>query len=806
MFVKQKKKSYLSANKKPIMRLLAIIFAIALSTNSLLAKKAIEFGQHSQIKIASQLDIFKPQKGFKDISDVLFLDHLFSKNTHRLLNINSDDNLVWSKFNIRNTNQYPIAVFLEFRDANIQQIQFYVKKEHLLIHKKQGGIRHPFYQREIKSRYFVKRIMLEPGINYTIFSKIQNYNNAIKIPVNIYDQQGFNNRVSNDNLQAGLFYGIFISLLISSFLFMVLRFQIKVQVTYILYMLSFVALFFMLDGFAFQYFFNDKPYITSYIIKVFPFLIVALFGGLTFNYLKANKIKSISSRLITGIILATMLLFALAVIFHFGLKSTMVLILILSLTLVLAILYPNLNVLQNDSGSKFFLSSLIVGIIIVILFGIQYYLSNYGYNDFHAIIKLSVILQLSLISFSFYKGLQINYTKEHQQNIKNLEVLNKIIEGQKQELEKKVAERTKSLKIKNAELEEHVSENQTITEELHKQRDEMENLNKELEQAFKKSTADHVRLQKALYQNEEQQKKLQQSFEEIKEKNQTLELQNEEILSQRDKIREQHHLLEIKNRDITDSIIYAERIQNSILPPHEVFAEVFPESFIYFKPKERLSGDFYWFESIENEDEKVHIVSAIDCTGHGVPGALMSIIAKDGLNEAVNGKNLTNPTDILDHLNKTTIKTLNKENNANNIKDGMDLSLVKINPDEKKIYFAGARNPLYLFRNNELFVYDGSIFSVGTAEEEGTKIEFKTQVIEYQENDSIYLFSDGLIDQFGGEKGNKFRYKRFKKMLEVIVNLPMEKQKERINEIFNKWKGDWEQIDDNLIIGIRLTK
>ncbi len=804
MGVKQKKKSYLSANKKPGMYFLTVILALVLSANISSAKDVIEFGQQSQLSISGQLDIFKPQKGFREISDVLFLDHLFTENNQRLLNISSTDNLVWAKFDIRNTYQYPVAVFLEFRDANIQQIQFYVKKEHLLIHKKLGGIRLPFYQRSIKSRYFVKRIMLEPGINYTIFAKIKNFNNGIKIPVNLYDQQGFNQRISNDNLQAGLFYGIFISLFISSLLFLILRFHVKGQIFYMLYMLSFIALFFMLDGFAFQYFFSDKPYITSYIIKVFPFLIVALFGGLAFNYLTANNIKSISTRMVTGTIIATLLLFSTSVIFRFGLKITMVFVLLLSLAMIFAILYPNLKTLRQDTGNKFFFASLIMGAIVALLFGLQFYLPNYGYNDLHTIIKISVILQLSLIALSFYKGLQINYSKEQQHNIKNLETLNRVIEGQKQELEKKVEERTKSLKIKNAELEEHVSENQTITEELHKQRDEMEILNKELEQAFKKSTADHVRLQKALYLNEQQQEKLQQSFEEIKDKNKTLELQNEEILSQRDKIREQHHLLEIKNRDITDSIIYAERIQNSILPPHEAFAKVFPDSFIYFRPKERLSGDFYWFETVEQKNESVHIVSAIDCTGHGVPGALMSIIAKDGLNEAVNGKDLINPSNILEHLNKVTIKTLNKENSSNNIKDGMDLSLVQINPAEKKIYFAGARNPLYLFRNNELFEYESSIFSVGTVEKNGVKIEFKTRVIDYEQNDTIYLFSDGFVDQFGGEKGNKFRYKRFKKMLEIVVNLPMEKQKERINEIFNKWKGDWEQIDDNLIIGIRL--
>ncbi|HKK58767.1 MAG TPA: 7TM-DISM domain-containing protein [Salinivirga sp.] len=778
-----------------------LLFSLPLYSD---ADNEILFDQQSEIDISEQIKIFKPGTAFRDINDVLFIDHLFTENNQRLLNINARDSVIWTKFDIRNVNQYPISILLEYRNANIQEIHFYIKKELLLIHKKQTGAKFPFYQRSIKSRFFVQRFMLEPGIKYTIFTKIINKNNRIKVPVTLYDQQGFNQRTSVDNLQAGLFYGIFFTLLLTALLFFILKFDVRSQFFYMLYMLSFMLLFFLLDGFALQYLFFETPAVTSYVTKVFPFIIIAAFAGLAYQYFKFYNHYNFFRKILYGVLAGDVLIFALALIFNFNVQITMNFVMLVSILLIAGIVLHQRKYKIADASHVYFKWAMLMSFIIVTLFGLQHYLTQYGYNDFQAVIKIAVIIQLSLVALSYYKRLQISHSRAQQNNIRNLEKLNKVTAQHNAELEKKVAERTQTLEYKNAQLEEHMAENKAITEELHRQRDEMENLNKELEKAFKKSTADHVRLQKAMVENEQQQQKLEESFKEISEKNKTLETQNEEIRAQSDKIQEQHHLLEIKNRDITDSIIYAERIQNSILPPLESIRQVFPDSFIYFRPKERLSGDFYWFDSKEQNGETAHMVSAVDCTGHGVPGALMSIIAKDGLNDAVNSKNIADPGKIIHHLNQVTINTLNKQKNADYLKDGMDLSLVKIVPAQKKIYFAGARNPLYLLRDNELYIYDGNVFSAGTLAKESIPVKFETQEIDYKENDMIYLFSDGFADQFGGEKGQKFRYKRFKKMMSLIVNLPIEAQKKRVDEIFLKWKKDWEQIDDVLIVGIRL--
>ena len=786
------------------MRLNILVLIISLLPSFLFGKNVIDYGQQSEMDITAKVKVFKPAKGFRGINDVLYIDHLFYENGKSLLDITSRDSLVWTKITLRNTNKYPISLLLEYRNPNIQEIQFFIKKDFLLIHKRESGTRFPFKTREIKSRFFVKQLMLEPGIKYTIFARIKNHMNQVKIPIKLYDQHGFNMRTSSDNLQAGLLYGILITLMLTGLLFLILKFQIKIQLFYMLYMLSFITLFFMLDGYALQYIFNDRPYVTSYIIKIFPFIIIALFAILSQQYFKLIAESYTFNRIISSIIIINLVLFSASAIFRFNIHVSMFLILVISLLLVGYLLFYGSTIHAKDNSYQYFRWAIILSLPIILAFGFQHYMPESGYEKFHLIIKFLVILQLSLVSLSLYKRLQLSHESTQKANIENLEKLNEVIEEQNQILEQKVNERTKTLELKNAELEEHISENQAITEELHKKRDEMEKLNLELETAFKKSSADHIKLHKALLQNEMQQKKLEQSFKEISEKNEKLEIQNEEIQTQRDKIQEQHHLLEIKNKDITDSIIYAERIQHSILPPLQQVKESFPESLVFLNPKERLSGDFYWLDSVKKDNEVFKVISAIDCTGHGIPGALMSIIAKDGLTDVVSSRKIYEPGEILKQLNTVIINTLNKESDENNARDGMDMSLVTINENKKEIKFAGARNPLYLFRNKELSEYKGSIFSVGTMDTEDIKVKFESVTINYQPGDVIYMFSDGMPDQFGGSRGKKFRYSRLKNLFQQIVELPMEQQNQRIQEIFAKWKGDFEQIDDVLIIGIKL--
>jgi serine phosphatase RsbU (regulator of sigma subunit) len=405
---------------------------------------------------------------------------------------------------------------------------------------------------------------------------------------------------------------------------------------------------------------------------------------------------------------------------------------------------------------------------------------------------------------SIVRQIGLYHFEVEENSMKNLKKLGALKEKMNLELENTVRERTKSLQEANRQLNSLIKHNNQIADELHKQREEIENKNNELERAFKKSSAQHIRLQKAMMLNVEQQNKLASSIEIIQEKNIKLEQQNEEIMSQQDKIREQNSLLEERARNITDSILYAERIQNSFFPPESKVKELFPESYIYFRPKDILSGDIYWVDTLYKDGKALKLITAIDCTGHGIPGALMSIMARDAINEAIHHKNLTDPGAIIDCLNEIIIDSLNKKSNIHHVKDGMDMAMIVVDYEENLLHYSGAKNPLYLVSNDTLHIEKGYIHSVGTVPYDDEIISFPTHTYSFKKGDIVYLFSDGFPDQFGGKNGNKFRYARFNDFLMEIRNLPPVEQYFRLDQTFTEWKGNWEQVDDVLVIGIKL--
>ncbi|MDP1802076.1 MAG: SpoIIE family protein phosphatase [Bacteroidota bacterium] len=264
-------------------------------------------------------------------------------------------------------------------------------------------------------------------------------------------------------------------------------------------------------------------------------------------------------------------------------------------------------------------------------------------------------------------------------------------------------------------------------------------------------------------------------------------------------IEEKNKLVEAQHKDITDSIKYAERIQHAILPPDKFVKATLPNSFVYFKPKDILSGDFYWIEETAN-----HIFIAVaDCTGHGVPGALISIINYNLLNKAVLEKNLSDPADILNAVNAWLTQALHQTFNEDTVKDGMDVTLLAINKKEKEVMFAGAMNSIYVVSENVLSEYKGNKFPVGAFIEDKPQ-NFTSQKITLKPNDIVYLFTDGFPDQFGGASGKKLKYKPMKDILTAISGLPVAEQKERVSKAFLDWKGDYEQVDDVCLIGVKV--
>ena len=256
--------------------------------------------------------------------------------------------------------------------------------------------------------------------------------------------------------------------------------------------------------------------------------------------------------------------------------------------------------------------------------------------------------------------------------------------------------------------------------------------------------------------------------------------------------------LSVAYNDITDSINYAKRIQQAMLPPSREIEKVLPDHFIFFKPRDIVSGDFYWFFQKENRT----FIAAIDCTGHGVPGAFMSIIGNSLLNEIMNETDLIDPASIMNMLREKLIVALRQQGSEAESKDGMDMVLCCIDKSKNVVTFAGANNPLYHFSGETFTEYKGDKFPIGVYA--GDVRSFTNKEIAYQKGDVVYLISDGYPDQFGGPAGKKFMYTRFKQFLAEIKHSQMNSQLSTISSRFDDWKGMNEQVDDVLVIGIRL--
>lgn len=278
-----------------------------------------------------------------------------------------------------------------------------------------------------------------------------------------------------------------------------------------------------------------------------------------------------------------------------------------------------------------------------------------------------------------------------------------------------------------------------------------------------------------------------------------LEEKNKIIEEQKQTVEKQKIIVEEQNKDIKDSIKYAERIQNAILPPDQLWYSLLKDSFVFYKPKDILSGDFYW---IERKDDWVFFAAA-DCTGHGVPGALISIVNYNLLNKAVLEKDLVSPSEILNYVNNQLTIALHQSYQESSVRDGMDISLCAYNTKTCELKFSGANNPVYLIQNGSLIQLNANKFPVGSFVEEKINV-FTEHHLQLQKGDSLYLFSDGYADQFGGAEGKKFKYKQFKEVLLDIHQLELSDQHKLLADKLEAWKGNLEQVDDVLVIGVRI--
>ena len=263
-------------------------------------------------------------------------------------------------------------------------------------------------------------------------------------------------------------------------------------------------------------------------------------------------------------------------------------------------------------------------------------------------------------------------------------------------------------------------------------------------------------------------------------------------------IKHQKELLESKNKEITDSINYAKRIQQSILTSDNYFKKHTTDYFILFKPKDIVSGDFYWALNHENK----FILMTADCTGHGVPGAMMSMMGINFLNEIVTDKKMSSPANILNQLRSDIIKALNQEGSLVETKDGLDCSLCSFDFAEMKLIYTNANNKLYILRDNELIISESNKMPIGAGH--NSEELFQEWQIDLQKNDIIITLTDGYADQFGGPKGKKYKYFQLEKLLLSSAHLPLSEIKNKLNDSLISWKGNLEQVDDICIVAIKI--
>jgi len=283
-----------------------------------------------------------------------------------------------------------------------------------------------------------------------------------------------------------------------------------------------------------------------------------------------------------------------------------------------------------------------------------------------------------------------------------------------------------------------------------------------------------------------------------------------ERLRLQEQIKKQSTIIEEKNKDLIDSITYAKNIQEAILPSIASMQVSFPEMFVLYKPKDIVSGDFYWYNQVKSSTntnladsgESLHVIAVVDCTGHGVPGAFMSLVGYTLLNQTVTVPEINSPANVLDYMNKELVHMLNKKMDEIIINDGMDMSVCAFNSKTMKLNYAGANHVMYHMRNGQVTSYDGDKQAIGLQSQERLKL-FTNHEVAIQKGDVVYMFSDGFEDQFGGENGKKYKSSRFREFIQSIHTAEMSKQKALLENEFITWKGKNEQLDDVLVMGIR---
>jgi len=612
----------------------------------------------------------------------------------------------WMKLELSNPSEQEIDYYLELARPLTNTVELYLysaKGERL--QKFISGDNLPFQQRAYAHRKYVFPIDFQAKSKLTLVIKAGSDGEIVKLPAKLWRVDAFTQFVSVENFFIGLYYGIFI-LVILLFSLFGLALGERLYLYFVSYIIALALFQFSLDGLAYQYFWPSSPWMGNHAILIFAtlsmigmFLYVRQFLGFKNDFPRYNLFYSIFI-FIFGLLFLISLSSGELYAMGFPLANGMSFI---------AVLYILFGIILKAKKEKKIEVPILLAFISLALSSILFILCNVDiiHSEFFAANALKFgsgteLIFLAIAMAGRYRRTQIEKIEAQEEAFKRLEEINQLKNEQTEKLEKEVEVRTAEIQEKSEQL----------------------------------ST---------------------------------------------------------KNKEIINSINYAQRLQDAILPTEKEINSALPNASILFKPKDIVSGDFYW---LVETTEKVYFAVA-DCTGHGVPGAMVSVLGNNSLNRCIQEFGLEDAAQILDKLRELVVDTFTSEKVK--VSDGMDISLC-VWDKGKNLQFAGAFNPLYLIREGELSEIKGDKQPIGYYEKLS---KFTTHHLRLQENDSIVLFSDGYADQFGGPKGKKYKYGTFKKLLLKLNPMAMDDWNQAIDREIEEWRGELEQIDDICVMRVK---
>lgn len=722
------------------MRPLLLLLTLILS-QSLVLGQIVYDSTNINTSVTKQTLVLEDKEHALTVEDVLSIDDSeFTQPTHDIEILDFNSSRWFVKFSITN-NTNDFAFTLELARPITNKVYLHEVKNGKVIQTYKGGDDTPLDEKAVNHRLNLFKLFFDKGQTRHFIAELESDGEVITLPVRLWTDEAFNEKDYDSQMRHGFYYGL-LTLVSIIYFFFFITLRDRSFLYYVIYVFFQILLQFSLDGYSYHYLFPSNAYLANHSVLIGAGGAVIFILLYAKEFLKTAKRSPLLNKIFKVFMGLVLLITVGSLIPGPTYEFAFPVINAVSLISTLYIIFAIFKLKRKgESVCNFFTAAFIILISGVVVFIL---------GNFH-IVGDAEISQAALKWSSALEVLALS-----------MSMANKYRELQAAK-EKAQAKALESLQEKNALM------------------DEM-----------------NVRLEK-----------------QVKERTHQIELQKQELAE--------------KNQEVTSSIRYAQRIQSAILPSDSKIKNMFPKSFVLYKPRDIVSGDFYFFESTvvtsdnkEIDGKELKLVAAVDCTGHGVPGAMVSVVGNNYLKQSLKQENVNSPAEALDFLNQGVAKTLN-ENKEATIRDGMDMSLIALSPSNDKLTFAGAKNPVYVVRKRKneevdakarnpfynpdtdfiLTEYKGDKHPIGDYGGDEL-LPFSNQEVALEKDDMIYMFSDGYADQFGGERGKKMNYKRFKQLLTEICHLDTDKQFEILEERFEEWKGDVEQVDDVLVIGIRI--